>query len=64
MVQDNDRVDPSSDSGPSASIRSRNRKIWWLLAILLLVGIWLLGDWVYSRVVDRAIQRWEATIER
>ncbi len=42
----------------------RRRKIWWLIAILFLFGVWVAGDWIYAQVVGRAVARWEATVER
>src|SRR5687768_5379807 len=35
-----------------------------LTAILVFVGVWLLGDFLYSRIIAWRVARWETTIER
>ncbi|MEM8865275.1 MAG: hypothetical protein AAGF31_06965, partial [Planctomycetota bacterium] len=32
--------------------------------VLILVAVWLVGDFLYSRIVAYQISRWEATIDR
>ncbi len=53
---------PANDRSPR---RSARRFGWWLVRVLpVLVAVWVVGDFVYSRVVERRIAAWEATIER
>lgn len=35
-----------------------------IICLLALVGIWVLGDFIYSRVVASAVRKWEKTIQR
>ena len=43
----------------------RNKTIiFWLAVIGLLLGIWVLGDFVHAQIIQRAFQRFDAGIER
>lgn len=45
-------------------MKRKKKIILWILGLCLLVGIWVLGDYVYSKIVDRAVATWELTIQR
>ena len=45
-------------------IEKHRRMAWLLVGVLALIGIWFLGDYAYSEVVARSVERWEASIER
>ena len=62
-MQGTDRIGFASRPG-NAILKRKKTTIFWLAVIGLLLGIWVLGDFVHAQIIQRAFQRFDAGIER